>query len=401
MSKFARITAFLLTALLVSACNGVGPSNIPRASYGSTPRLRSVPEWQAKHLARRACSEALDGMAQCEVLIQTGTVSPDWIGWGPQDLQAAYNLPSSSRGSGQIAAIVDAYDNPVVASDLATYRSNFSLPAAKFYKFNQKGQQKHYPNVDVGWGVEIDLDVEMVSASCPNCTIYLVEANSNTTPDLEAAEVEAVTLGAHIVSNSWICYRSSSCLDGSKFDSPGVTYLAAAGDQGYNWEGLPMALPNVVSVGGTVLSRFGKKYSERVWSGTGSGCAPGVAKPLWQHDAGCPTATRTNNDVSAVAWDLAVYDTFGFRGWFAVGGTSAASPLLAGVYGLAGNASTQTTGKKFWTMRATRRAHDLRTISFGSNGSCGGSYLCTAGTGQFGVFSGPTGWGSPNGLGAF
>jgi subtilase family serine protease len=399
VNKFARVTAFLVAAPLVSACSVAGTSNMPRTSYPSTVKLRSVPEWQARHLAKRACAETHDGTAQCEVLIQTSSISPDWTGWGPSDLQAAYDLPSSSRGFGQIVAIVDAYDNPVVASDLATYRSNFGLPAAKFYKYNQKGQQKHYPNVDVGWGVEIDLDVEMVSASCPNCTIYLIEANSSTTLDLEAAEVEAVTLGAHIVSNSWICYRSTSCLKRSKFDTPGVAYLAAAGDQGYNWEGLPMALPNVISVGGTVLSRFGKKYSERVWSGTGSGCAPGVAKPKWQHDPGC--STRTNNDVAAVAWDLAVYDTFGWRGWITVGGTSAASPLLAGVYGLAGNVSTQTTGKKFWTMRASKRAHDLHTISFGNNGSCWTSYLCIAGTGQFGVFSGPTGWGTPNGLGAF
>ncbi len=63
-------------------------------------------------------------------------------GWGPSDLQAAYDLPSSSKGSGQVVAIVDAYDNPNVASDLAEYRSHFGLPAANFTKYSQNGQLK-------------------------------------------------------------------------------------------------------------------------------------------------------------------------------------------------------------------------------------------------------------------
>ena len=75
--------------------------------------------------------------------------------------------------------MVDAYDNPNVASDLAVYRRHYGLPKAKFYKYNQSGQQSHYPKGDTGWGSEIDLDVELVSASCPNCTIYLIESNSN------------------------------------------------------------------------------------------------------------------------------------------------------------------------------------------------------------------------------
>ena len=108
---------------------------------------------------------------------------------------------------------MDAYDNPNVAKDLAKYRSHFGLPKAKFYKYNQDGQQSNYPKGDAGWGVEIDLDVDMVSASCPNCTIYLVEANSNDTSDTETAETEAVKLGAHITSNSFECYGSLDCGD--------------------------------------------------------------------------------------------------------------------------------------------------------------------------------------------
>jgi subtilase family serine protease len=189
-------------------------------------------------------------------------------------------------------------------------------------------QTKKYPSPDTIWGLEEDLDVQMVSASCPNCTIYLVEANSNSALNLETTEAEAVKLGAHIVSNSWLCYGSNFCYDPSYFDTPGVTYLAAAGDHGYG-VGAPMALASVVAVGGTTLSRSSGKrgWAETVWDGTGSGCATGVTKPSWQHDPDC--AYRMANDVAADAdpkTGAAVYDTFGNGGWLVDGGTSLSTP---------------------------------------------------------------------------
>ena len=100
-------------------------------------------------------------------------------------------------------AIVDAFDNPNVASDLATYRANFGLRAAHFTKYKAKGETRDYPSPQQGWAFEEDLDVEMVSTVCPYCTIYLIEAKDNTDGSLDAAEQEAVKLGAHIVSNGW------------------------------------------------------------------------------------------------------------------------------------------------------------------------------------------------------
>ena len=99
----------------------------------------------------------------------------------------------------------------------------------------------------------------MVSAVCPNCTIYLVEANNADSSDLDIAEKEAVKLGAHIISNSWINYGSNNADDPSAFDQPGVLHLAASGDFGYNENGNPETLATVVSVGGTQLAkkRFG------------------------------------------------------------------------------------------------------------------------------------------------
>src|SRR6201999_2460811 len=120
-------------------------------------------------------------------------------GYGPADLDSAYKLPTN-LGAGQTVAIVDAYDDPNAASDLATYRSQFGLPACTtangcFRKINQNGQTSPMPTGDTGWAGEISLDLDMVSAICPNCSITLIEAN-DASDNLFTAVKEATTLGA-------------------------------------------------------------------------------------------------------------------------------------------------------------------------------------------------------------
>jgi subtilase family serine protease len=370
-----------------------------------------------------ACPQARPGHAQCAALLLDGTPDRDGGsgpngGFSPAQLQAAYNLPSASKGSGQIVAIVLAYDSPNTASDLATYRSYFGLPPATFYKYNQKGQQYDYPesctNSPNRWCGEFAIDPQMVSASCPNCTIYLIEANSDKTADLEAAEAEAVALGAHIVSNSWYYQCSTGACDFKEayFNKPGVVYLACAGDAGYK-ASQPMEFGSVVSVGGTHLVEGGGKrgWSESVFGGggfgpgnwgTGAACST-VKKPSWQHDPGC--SGRTANDVSAVAdpvTGVAVYDTYGDSGtgWRVDGGTSVATPLIGGIFALAGNATSQDGGRTFWD-KHHQNPNDLNPVLRGSDGHCGPTYLCTDGTHEYRSYGGPTGWGTPNGIGAF
>ena len=155
------------------------------------------------------------------------------------------------------------------------------------------------------------------------------------------------------------------------FAIPGVTHVVSAGDRGYLTD-LPMEFGSVVSVGGTVLSKSGSTYSEVVWPDTGGGCATHFAKPSWQRDPGC--SARTTNDVAAVAWNVAYYDTYSAGGWRISGGTSVAAPIIAGVFGLAGNAGKQEGGKIFWTLTEKQRQEDLHVISSGTDGcprSCG------------------------------
>ncbi len=408
MNAPLRFAAPVIAALAIAACSSGGSSTVPAAPGQGTqsPSGRSMmmPSWEAKGLAKPACPQVA-GKPTCLALIQSKSgISPLVAGWGPTDFQTRYNTPSSTAGKGQVVAIVDAYDNPDVATDLAAYRSEFGLGTANFTKYNQEGQTSNYPSGSQGWGVEIALDVEMVSALCPNCTIDLVEANGADSSDLEAAEVEAVKLGAHIVSNSWICYGSNSCVDSSDFDTKGVLYLAASGDAGYDENGNPESLTSVVSVGGTVLSKSGSNYSEVVWSDAGGGCSSnggssGVTKPSWQKDPDCKW--RTDSDISAVAWGVAEYDTYGYGGWFTVGGTSVASPLSAAVFALAGNASKLNAAEGIWQLKNHKKKKDFHYISSGDDGSCGGEYLCQAGTNQFKTYAGPIGWGTPDGIKAY
>jgi subtilase family serine protease len=393
-----KVAAPLLLALAFSGCNAGGSPNVPGATQSGPSQALGL---EASGY-RRVCADTRPGYMNCDALVAPG-INPAVAGLTPADLEAAYDLPSKTKGAGETVAIVDAYDNPNVAKDLAVYRKNFRLGTAKFDKYNQLGLKKNYPphcsGSNFGWCLEIDLDVQMVSASCPKCTIWLFEADTNNSSDLYAAVARAAKMGAHIISNSYGGGGGSASY--GDFARTGVTYLASAGDNGYGMQD-PADYDTVVSVGGTVLSKKGNAYSEAVWAFSGAGCSF-VAKPSWQHDPNC--AERTGNDVSAVAVNVAEYDTFGYYGWITVGGTSIGSPLLGGVYALAGNAKTRQSGKAFWTLSVKDRDKDLHAITKGKVNGCprslGGNYLCEAGTGQYKTYSGPAGWGTPKGIGAF
>jgi subtilase family serine protease len=339
-------------------------------------------------------------------------------GLGPSQVQSAYKLAGLSA-AGRTVAIVDAYDDPKAESDLAKYRAQFGLPACTtangcFKKVNQNGAASPLPAGDYGWAEEISLDLDAVSAACPSCHILLVEASSATDTDLMKAVDTAVASGAVAVSNSYGGNEDSSItgLD-SHFNHPGVAITASSGDSGYgvSW---PASSQYVTAVGGTTLTTASnaRGWTETTWSGAGSGCSAFEPKPAWQHDGGC--ARRTVADVSADAdpnSGLGVYDTYnscgsssfcdllislglvqGLDGWAQVGGTSLSSPLIASVYALAGNTAATTYGSYPYSHTAS-----LFDVTSGSNGSCGGSYLCTAGAG----YDGPTGLGTPNGTGGF
>jgi subtilase family serine protease len=368
---------------------------------------------------RRACAATTrPGMMFCMTLIRTGVrqhteaslsnKQPTSDGYGPSDLQSAYNLPSSTAGSGESVAVVDAYNDPDAVSNVATYRSTWGLPACDsstgagcLTVVNQSGATSPLPknSGSTGWATEESLDVDMVSAICPNCHIYLVEADSPSITNLGTGVDSAVSvLNVDFVSNSYGGSQSKSdpTYDTDYYQHPGVAVVASAGDDGYGVS-YPAASQYVTSAGGTTLkvaSGTTRGWTETVWSGTGSGCSKYEAKPSWQTDTGC--SNRTDNDVAADAnpsTGVAIYDTYDQDGWLEVGGTSVASPLIASVFALAGTPTAGTYPSSY----PYAHTSDLNNVTKGKNGTCSPAYLCHGEVG----YNGPTGWGTPNGTAAF
>ncbi|MDT4915124.1 MAG: hypothetical protein QOC66_4252 [Pseudonocardiales bacterium] len=372
------------------------------ATAMSVPSSAATPTTSRGHGSARTCAAAPVGYAACLARVVTDaqgkpavTATPS--GFGPADIRSAYNLAAASGGA-RTVAIIDAYDDPTAAQDLAVYRSQFGLPACTtangcFRKVNQTGGSTP-PKVNAGWATEISLDVDMVSATCPDCKILLVEANSASFADLGTAVNYAATQGVSAISNS---YGGSDSRRSAAYNHPGIAITASTGDAGYGVES-PASYDTVVAVGGTSLSKASntRGWSESAWSGAGSGCSTVNVKPTWQ-TAATQCSGKANADVSAVAdpqTGVAVYDSTRYQGragWQVYGGTSASAPIVASVYTMGGNLAGYPASYT-WT-----HTGGLNDVTTGSNGTCTTAVWCHAGAG----WDGPTGLGTPNGTSAF
>jgi Putative Ig domain len=387
----------------------LGPALAALALVAGTLTATALPAQAAAVSVTPSCADVSPpGVMRCFALRRTDLKSAKALapnatpsGLGPSDLASAYKL--GSGGSGATVAIVDAYDDPNAESDLATYRTQYGLPPCTtangcFRKVNGNGQSSPLPSPDTGWAGEISLDVDMVSAACPSCHILLVEASSPNDTSLFGAINTAVSLGAKYVSNSWGGGESSSqtSIDSQYLNHPGVAITVSSGDDGTGAE-YPATSRYVTAVGGTSLTRAtgtARGWTEKAWSGAGSGCSAYDTKPTWQTvTTNC--SRRAEADVSAVAdpaTGVAVYQTYGASGWSVYGGTSASAPIIAAVYALAGTPGASDYPASY------PYAHqgNLFDVAAGNNGGCGAP-MCTSGTG----WDGPTGLGTPNGAAAF
>jgi subtilase family serine protease len=288
----------------------------------------------------------------------------------PSQIIGAYNLYSATGGAGTTIAIVDAYDDPTIANDLATFSSYFSLPTANFVEHKMSSSI----SVDSGWALEISLDVEWAHAIAPQATILLVEATSNSLSDLLAAVSYATSYtGVKAVSMSWggSEFSTETSYD-SYFSAAGITFFASSGDSGAGviW---PSSSPNVVGVGGTTLNlnSNGAVTSETAWSGSGGGVSAYEAMPAYQMSYGLTYARRAVPDVSYDAdpnTGVYVYDSTpyeGSSGWWDVGGTSVGAPQWAAIQALGLSANNI----NFYEDAASSAYSSyFRDITSGSNG---------------------------------
>jgi subtilase family serine protease len=386
-----------------------------------------------KRKFHRLCDLPQKGTAGCHAHFTTDDAGKPLVGsapsqgsYGPSEFHLGYNLPCTPGGlpqaicsqpapqnfSNQTIAIVDAYQAPTIENDLAVYSQYYGLPSCTRSNgclriVNQNGATSPLPGVNSGWALEASLDVEVAHAICQTCKILLVETNSNSIVDLGIGVNKAAALGATSISNS---YGASEALIGSSetsfdtyYNHPGIAVTASSGDSGYGAE-FPAASPNVVAVGGTTLKLFtdDSYATETVWSYTGSGCSAFESANPWQTNLPTPCGiNRAITDVSADAdpsTGAAVYDSTlysGKRGWWQLGGTSLASPIIAATYALAGGVPANTNAASLpYAYFSAANSHD---ITSGSNGSCSISIMCNAGVG----YDGPTGLGTPYGISGF
>jgi subtilase family serine protease len=411
----------VLTVLVAAGLAIATPTAIANAAGTQAGSVRG-PVIQAA-----GCNHAQPGRFQCFALknvTMTNLNRPGTTpaGYGPADLWSAYNIAKAvkSRGTGQTIGIVDGYDDPNAEADLAVYRSEYGLPACTtatgcFSKVNENGHTGQLPVGNQGWAEEITLDLDMVSAACPNCHILLVEGKTNGFRHLLHGE-DYAKAHADAVSNSYGAVEVG-VLTKKKFTAPYASttsfIVASTGDDGFGEDDyapqFPSVLPDVTAAGGTTLNAStgsGRKWTESAWGstahawGAGSGCSTIFAKPSWQTDSGC--SMRMDSDISSDAdpeTGVAIYDSYGGdTGWEVFGGTSAASPFLAGVVGLAENGST--IGHDY----PYTHTKDLYDPTGGNNDVLDGqclagdtpAYYCNGEKG----YDGPTGLGSPDGYGA-
>jgi subtilase family serine protease len=443
-----RVLLALAASLSVAACSShdMSSSALPA---GANPASVSPLAHQLGANVRALCADPAPGFSRCFALVRTDVrydrlptyqaklgVTPEslaagqpnefYFPLGAPQIQKAYNLPSAKGGKGQTIGLVDAYDDPTAESDLVQYRKAMKLPSCTtangcFQKLNESGKTSPLPKPNADWSGEISLDLDMVSAVCPNCHIVLIEATTNSNKNLGASVQTAVTAGANVVSNS---YGSPECFlvkgkvecaapsNPSSYDIPGVIITASSGDS--SWFAGPQSPADygtVVSVGGTSIYPYANSrgYIESAWTSGGSSCSKYIKRPSWVSAAAkCPGNTRPIADVSAIAdpyTGVLVYQTYpDTKGSFGVyGGTSAASPIIAAVYGLAGNAATIGNGKLLYNAPKG----SLTDVVIGKNGiigylndadqPCDPIYICSAGPG----YDGPTGNGTPWGVAAF
>jgi subtilase family serine protease len=302
--------------------------------------------------------------------------------YNPQQIRRAYNiqpvLNEGITGKGRTIVIIDAFQSPTIAHDLATFDNIFGLPNPILKIFAPDGLTPfnlNDPN-QVGWAGEITLDVEWAHAVAPDATIDLVLAKSNADPDI-------LSVTKYAVENNLGSVISQSFGEGEICADPGllqaehkvfkeaiaehITLFASSGDQGaaqltcngnsfFLSASTPASDPLVTGVGGTFLNanpQTGAYVGETAWNdsfgASGGGFSVIDPRPNYQEDV----LKRKQRGVSDVAYNgdvnggvLVVWSSSGVgpNHIFTFGGTSAGSPQWAGIIALGDQLAGQRLG---------------------------------------------------------
>lgn len=433
------VTAFTVrtaTAAHASSTPSPGNANVPANSGEPVSRLRqevAAGTLLSTHGVRSVCPRCDAQIVTTSKTSQTPLRAALPAGNGPDSLRAAYALPTTSTSTATIA-IIDAGVDGTLASDLATYRKTYGMPACtvangclKLVNYT-RGKQPAPQRGGAGAmleeevAMETSLDMDMASAACASCRLLEIslpwqdgeDDNDVSTADFATAVNTAVAAHASAISISYGYtpdVTNTHGFDVAAFNHKGVPITVSTGDNGFNGgirQSWPADLPTVIAVGGVTLPAIGKPTA---WYFGGSGCETAFPAAIGQ--PGDVTAAcgghRAASDVSGDAdpnTGVAVYDTYAPstgqpNDWIVGGGTSASAPYIAGLFARAGKLSAVNGPKTLYGAPAS----DFTDITTGDNEAwqkCSDfrditATLCNAATG----WDGPTGLGMPHGLGAF
>ncbi|WP_322042173.1 S53 family peptidase [Paraburkholderia sp. J67] len=413
-------------------------SSSPAASSQLTPAVQELRLTKAVVRAARPGPDASGAVAPAATATAVTTYTPAQI-------RAAYGLPPlptswtglsatqlAQMGAGQTLYIVDAMSDPNIAAELAAFNQKFGLPACattaispsatlplpkapsascQFSVVNSTlagGMTATAPAYDSAWATEIALDVQWAHATAPLARIVLIQAPGNMSDALLAGVSLANAMGPGVVSMSFGGAEGSwTAQTNSAFAGTGMTYVAAAGDDGASVE-WPAVSPNVLAVGGTSLTYNGAARTEAAWSGTGGGISRYTPVPGYQTSAVPGMGTLTARSVSDVSFNANPYTGqyvatlapgTSTPAWYGVGGTSLSTPQWAGIVAIA-NAIRAQNGFGFVGLvqpllygkistNASLYKSAFSDITTGSNGTC---TTCYAHVG----YDQPTGLGTPN-----
>jgi len=348
------------------------------------------------------------GVRQHSLTPMTGTT------FGANALRRAYGITSLGARY-KVIAIVDAKHSASAFDDVSAYRHMYALPQLTncgddgqpmtqlptgkdscFVQVNQDSVVDHSTQTtDSGWAQEIALDIEMASAVCPHCSILLVEAKTSAFADLNRAVQTAASFGGvTAISNSYGGPDVPEAKQPAYADAAakGIAVVASSGDSGYGVSA-PASFSTVIGVGGTslVADSTYRWSQETAWAKGGSGCSLLNPPAAWQDPNTTDCQGKHVVDVAAVA-DPATGVAVSFEGqWYSFGGTSAAAPIVAALFGMKDNYG-ESAGAYLWSNRES-----LHDVASGANGRCLTAQYCTSGPG----YDGPTGWGTPFGTAAF
>ena len=316
---------------------------------------------------------------------------PSVAGLTPAQVATAYGLRGltfgtrAANGSGQKIAIVDAYNDPNIKTELAVFDSAFNLPRPPSLTVVGQTGTPALPSNDAVWALEEALDVEWAHALAPGAGIDLVEANSASVPDLMAAVNVAKRIsGVSVIAMSWGAseFSGQTAYD-SVFTTPGVTFVAGSGDTGsFGGPQWPASSPNVLAVGGTTLqvSTGGNYLGETAWSGSGGGISTIEQEP--SHQASVQSTGRSTPDVAFDADPNTGVPIYSQGSWITIGGTSLGTAAWAGMIAIVDQGRALANKRTLGSTQTLTALYSLPSSAFHTVG---------------GAYNTQTGLGSPNG----